>query len=205
MKTARTRTMRRLIVDSITSLDGYFTSLRNEIDWFGFDDDEWAWSRDINRRTDTMLLGRVTYEEFRQFWPTSAPKSMGIDPSFIRQLNALQKVVFSQKLTEAEWKPATLVRDRPGDYVSKLKRQPGKDLVVAGSGLLVGSLLREGLVDEYYIRIRPIILGSGRPMFVDPAGRHPLRLVSAKTFKSGVVGLHYETPVHPRDTKRAQN
>ena len=168
----------------------------NEIDWFGFDDEEWAWSKEINRRVDTMLLGRVTYEGFRQFWPTSAPKSMGIPIDFIRQLNTLKKVVFSRTLMKAEWKPATLVRDRPSRYVSRLKRQPGKDLVVAGSGMLAGSLLREGLVDEYYIRVRPIILGSGRPMFVDPNGRHPLRLVNAKTFKSGVVGLHYETPPH---------
>jgi dihydrofolate reductase len=193
--------MRRLIVDTITSLDGYFTSLRNEIDWFGFDDEEWAWSRDINRRVDTILIGRVTYEEFRQFWPTPAPKSMGIDPVLIRQLNALQKVVFSRTLTEAAWKPATLVRGSPREAVSKLKRQPGKDMVVVGSGTLVGSLIRDGLVDEYFIRVRPIILGSGRPIFVDPNGRHPLKLVSAKTFKSGVVGLHYEPLEQKRDRR----
>jgi dihydrofolate reductase len=193
--------MRRLIVDAITSLDGYFTSLRNEIDWFEFDDDEWAWSRDINRRVDTMLLGRVTYEEFRQFWPTSAPKKMGIDPDFIRQLNALQKVVFSRTLNKALWKPATLVRGTPKEVVSRLKRQPGKDMVVAGSGTLVGSLFREGLIDEYYVRVRPILLGSGRSMFVDPDGRHPLKLVSAKTFKSGVVGLHYEPLAQGRGRK----
>jgi dihydrofolate reductase len=184
--------MRRVILDTITSLDGYFTSLRNSIDWFGFDDDEWAWSRDINRRVDTMLYGRVTYEEFRQFWPTQEPKSMGVDPVLIEQLNSLQKVVFSRTLAKAAWKPATLVRGSPGEAVRKLKRQPGKDLVVVGSGTLVGSLLREGLIDEYFIRVRPIILGSGRPIFVDPDGRHTLKLVSAKTFKTGVVGLHYE-------------
>ncbi len=193
--------MRRLILDTITSLDGYFTSLRNEIDWFGFDDEEWEWSRDINRRADTILIGRVTYEEFRQFWPTPTPKSMGIDPILIRQLNGLQKVVFSRTLTEATWKPATLVRGNPSEAVSRLKREAGKDLVVVGSGTLVGSLLREGLVDEYYVRVRPIILGSGRPVFVDPDGRHPLKLVSAKTFKSGVVGLHYEPLAQKSDIK----
>jgi dihydrofolate reductase len=191
--------MRRLILDTITSLDGYFTSLRNSIDWFGFDDDEWAWSRDINRRVDMMLYGRVTYEEFRQFWPTRDPKSMGVDPVLIKQLNSLQKVVFSRTLPKALWKPATLVRGSPGEAVTKLKRQPGKDMVVVGSGTLVGSLLRGGLIDEYFVRVRPIILGSGRPIFVDPDGRHPLKLVSAKTFRSGVVGLHYEPAAHGRD------
>jgi dihydrofolate reductase len=184
--------MRRLILDTITSLDGYYTSLRGEIDWFGFDADEWSWSVNINRGVDTMLYGRVTYEEFRQFWPTPAPKKMGINPDLIRQLNDLQKVVFSRTLAKAAWKPSTLVRGNPVEVVSRLKRQPGKDLIVVGSGTLVGSLLRAGLIDEYYVRVRPIILGSGRPLFVDPDGRHPLKLVSAKTFKTGVVGLHYE-------------
>jgi dihydrofolate reductase len=184
--------MRRLILDTIISLDGYFTSLRNGIDWFGFDEDEWKWSTEINRGADTMLYGRVTYEEFRQFWPTQDPKSMGVDPTLIHQLNAMHKLVFSRTLDKAAWEPATLVRGDPSEAVSRLKRKPGKDLVVVGSGILVGSLLRAGLIDEYYVRVRPIILGSGRPIFVDPDRRHRLKLVSAKTFKTGVVGLHYE-------------
>jgi len=139
-----------------------------------------------------MLYGRITYEEFRQFWPTKAPKSIGADPVLIRQLNALQKVVFSRTLTEAEWKPATLVREDPSTAVSRLKRRVGKDLIAVGSGTLVGSLVRAGLVDDFYVRVRPIILGSGRPLFVDPERRHPLRLISARTFKSGVIGLHYQ-------------
>jgi dihydrofolate reductase len=184
--------VRKLIADTIISLDGYFTSPKNEIDWFGFDDDEWAWSADINRRVDAMLLGRVTYEEFSQFWPTSGPKRMGVDPDFTQRLNELPKIVFSSTLSDTPWKPATLVRGDPGDAVARLKREPGKDMVVAGSGTLVAALLRDDLIDEYYIRIRPIVLGAGRPVFVDPETRHPLKLVSSKTFKSGVIGLHYE-------------
>ncbi len=69
--------MRRLIADAIC-LDGYFTSPKNEIDWFEFDDEEWEWSREINRAVDAMLYGRMTYEEFWQIWPTEEPKSMGI-------------------------------------------------------------------------------------------------------------------------------
>ncbi len=185
--------MRRLIADTIISLDGYFTSPKNEIDWFGFDDEEWAWSDEINRRVDAMLYGRVTYDEFRQFWPTDAPKSMGVPPGFVKQLNGLQKIVFSHTLVDTPWKPATLVRTDPGKAVAKLKREAGKDLVVVGSGTLVSALLRGGLIDEFFIRVRPIILGAGRPIFVDADRRHPLKLLGAKTFKSGVIGLHYES------------
>jgi dihydrofolate reductase len=197
--------LRHLILDTIISLDGYYTSSRNEIDWFGFDADEWKWSSDINRRADTFLYGRITYEEFRQFWPTSAPKSMGVDPTLIHQLNTMQKLVFSRTLADAAWKPATLVRGNPSEAVARLKRQPGKDLIVVGSGTLVGSLLRAGLFDEYYVRVRPIVLGSGRPLFVDPDGRHPLRLVSAKAFKTGVVGLHYVPLARKRKVRGSPN
>lgn len=187
--------MRKLIADTIISLDGYFTSPKNEIDWFvgEFDSEEWPWSRDINRRVDAMLYGRVTYEEFSQFWPTPDAKQSGIDPTLIEQLNSLPKIVFSKSLTETPWKPAILVKEDPGTAVPRLKREPGKDMVIVGSGTLVAALLRGGLIDEYYIRVRPIILGAGRPIFSDPESRHLLKLVSTKTFKSGVVGLHYES------------
>lgn len=192
--------MRKLIADIIISLDGFFTSPKNEIDWFGFDEEEWAWSIDINRRVDAMLYGRVTYEEFRQFWPTSEPKKMGVDPRIVQQLNELQKIVFSRSLTDTPWKPTTLVREDPGKAVARLKSEPGKDMVVVGSGTLVPALLRDGLIDEFFIRVRPIILGAGRPIFVDSNSRHPLKLIGAKTFKSGVIGLHYE-PLPPSGTR----
>lgn len=186
--------MRKLIADLIISLDGYFTSPKNEIDWFtGFDSEEWPWSSDILRSADAMLYGRVTYEEFRQFWPTPDAKKTGIDPYLIERLNNLPKIVFSKSLAETPWKPAFLIREDPGTAVAKLKHEPGKDMVVVGSGTLVASLLRDDLIDEYFIRVRPIILGAGRPIFVDQKARHPLRLVSARTFKSGAIGLHYES------------
>ena len=186
--------MRKLIADLIISLDGYFTSPKNEIDWFGgFDSEEWPWSGDILRGADAMLYGRVTYEEFRQFWPTPDAKNSGIDPYLIERLNNLPKIVFSKSLAETRWKPASLVREDPGAAVARLKREPGKDLVVVGSGTLVASLLQHDLIDEYFIRVRPMILGAGRPIFVDPNGRHPLKLVSTRTFKSGAIGLHYES------------
>ena len=178
----------------IISLDGYFTSLKNEIDWFDFDADEWVWSSEILRRADSMLYGRVTYEEFRTFWPTERPKKVGVDPYLIDRLNKLEKIVFSHILTDTPWKPARLMREDPGKAVAKLKHEQGQDMVLVGSGTLVSALFREGLIDDYYIRVRPIILGAGRPLFTDPNTRHPLKLVSSKTFKTGVIGLHYQPP-----------
>ncbi len=189
--------MRKLVLDHIISLDGYFTSPKNEIDWFEFSDEEWAWSRDILRRAGAMLYGRVTYEEFRQFWPTSIPKPSSVDPELIRHLNDLPKIIFSKTLAEAPWGPAQLMRDDPIVALKRLKNEQGRDLVLVGSGTLAASFVRSGLVDEYFIRVRPVILGAGRPLFVDPDARHSLKLLKATAFKSGVVGLHYEPAKAP--------
>ncbi len=184
--------MRRLILDTIISLDGYYTSPKNEIDWFDFDKQEVEWSVEINRRVDAMLYGRVTYEEFKQFWPTAKPSPDGFDPEIIDQLNRLNKIIFSRTIKDTPWKPAEVIREDPATAVASLKQEPGKDMVVVGSGTLVTALMRRSLIDEYRVRVRPIILGAGKSLFVDQAARHPLKLISARTFGNGVVALHYE-------------
>ncbi len=184
--------MRKVILDTIISLDGYYTSLKNEIDWFEFDREEIEWSKAINRRVDAMLYGRVTYQEFSSFWPKASPTPDGFDSEIIGQLNGLMKIVFSRTLADTPWRPAKLIREDPVEAVAGLKQEPGKDMVVVGSGTLVSALVRAGLVDEYRVRVRPIILGAGRPLFVDQNARHPLKLASADTFQNGVVALHYE-------------
>ncbi|MGC8506493.1 MAG: dihydrofolate reductase family protein [Thermoplasmata archaeon] len=184
--------MRKVILDTIISLDGYYTSPKNEIDWFDFDKEEIEWSKQILRRVDAMLYGRVTYEEFSEFWPKASPSPEGFDPEIIEQLNGLQKVVFSSTLQEAKWHPAVLIREDPVDAVTRLKKDPGKDMAIVGSGTLVSALVRNELIDEYRIRVRPIILGAGKPLFTDDQNRHKLRLISARAFSNGVVALHYE-------------
>ena len=100
--------------------------------------------------------------------------------------------MFSRSLKEALWQPAVLVREDPVQAVAKLKKGSGKDMVVVGSGTLVSALVRSDLVDEYRIRVRPIILGAGKSLFTDNERRHKLKLIAAKAFRNGVVALHYE-------------
>lgn len=187
--------MRKVILDTIISLDGYYTSPKNEIDWFEFDREEIEWSKQILRRVGSMLYGRVTYQEFSEFWPNASPTPDGFDPEIIGQLNGIPKLVFSRTLTDAKWHPAQIIRENPVDTISKIKMESGKDMVIIGSGTLVSALVRNDLIDEYRIRIRPIILGSGKPLFADDLKRHKLRLISSKAFSNGVVALHYE-PSH---------
>ena len=187
--------MRKVILDTIISLDGYYTSLNNEIDWFGFSKEEIEWSKEILRRVDTMLYGRVTYQEFSEFWPKASPTPEGFDAEIIGELNNLKKVVFSRSIKDVPWGPAVLIRENPVEAVSRFKKEKGKDMVIVGSGTLVSSLVAKDMIDEYRIRIRPIILGSGKTLFNDKNKRHKLKLISASKFSNGVVALHYEPEI----------
>ncbi len=184
--------MRKVVLDSLMSLDGYYTDIKNQIEWFPqFEDEDFAWSHDILTRADLLAFGRTTYEEFSRFFPTVEPVSAGWDPYIPKQLNELHKLVFSTTLKDATWKPSTIVRTDPAMEIARLKNQTGKDILVIGSGTIVADLVRAGLVDEFRLRILPIILGSGKSLFKDQRGQRKLTLVESKTFKSGVQALYY--------------
>jgi len=188
--------MARVIVDSLISLDGYFAGPHDEIDWFVSDEESLEWSRKILRRAGAVLFGRVTYEGMASYWPGTEDA----DPFVRQRLNELPKIVFSSTLSKPSWANSVVERDDPSRAVARLKRRPGKALVVLGSSNLVSALARDGLVDEYRIRVQPVVLGAGRPLFIDQERRSHLKLVSAEPFKSGVVGLHYE-PAEPLPSK----
>lgn len=187
--------MRRIIVDALISLDGYLADANGEIDWF-VQDEEFnqtegeAWSLEMLRRSDTILFGRVTYEGMAQFWPSAwARENMA---EIAHHLNGSAKIVFSRTLKTTTWENSTILPHPTKEVILELKRRPGRSMLVLGSSNLVSSLMRDGLIDEYRIRVVPIVLGAGRPLFKDQIERHALRLVSCASFHSGVVALHYE-------------
>ncbi len=185
--------MRRVILDSLVSLDGYYTDAKSQVDWFEMEDEDMAWSHDALSTTGTLVFGRKTYEEFAGIFPKMKdPAAMGWDPYIPESLNALPKIVFSKSLREGSWKPVTIVRTDPVTEIARLKQGTGKDIQIVGSGSIVSAAVRAGLVDEYRLRVQPILLGSGRLLFPDAAARHRMKLVEAKPFKTGVLGLRYE-------------
>lgn len=138
--------------------------------------------------SDTMLLGRRTYEEWAAYWPD---KTAADDP-FADYINDVPKVVVSTTLKSVEWRNSTLLGDNIVDEIGKLKQQSGKGIAISGSITLVGSLLRDGLLDELSLLVHPIVLGSGKRLFVDPDGRVQLKLVGARTFDNGVQSVRYQ-------------
>ncbi len=134
-----------------------------------------------------LLLGRRTYEDFYNFWPkqTGSP--------FTEMLNNLQKYVASRTLTEPlAWMNSTLLKGSVPEAVARLKTQLDGDLVMMGSGELVQTLMQHNLVDRYVLLIHPLVLGSGRRLFVDGGAFAALRLVDNKMTPTGVAVMTYE-------------
>jgi dihydrofolate reductase len=136
--------------------------------------------------TPDLLFGRRTYEDFYAVWPNRT------DNPFTAVLNNTQKYVASTTLEEPlSWINSTLLKGDAAEAVARLKEEPGKDLVVLGSGELVQSLMRRNLVDAYVLLIHPLILGSGRRLFPDGGAVAALRLVDTRTTTTGVVIATY--------------
>jgi dihydrofolate reductase len=139
-------------------------------------------------QADVMMLGRVTYQEFASYWPYQN----SADQPFTDYLNNTPKYVVSTTLEEPlEWQNSTLIKENVAEEIAKLKRQPGKNIGITGSGTLVRSLLRDGLLDELSLMVHPIVVGSGRRLFEDGGDLKALKLVDSKTFGTGVLYLTY--------------
>lgn len=137
--------------------------------------------------TGGLLLGRKTYEIFAGYWPTATDEA-----DIARQLNSLPKFVASTTLEEPlSWSSSKLIKGDVGKGVAELKEQPGKDLLVFGSGDLVQTLMEHDLVDEYRLQINPIVLGSGKRLFREGSTKTGLRLADSKTSSTGVLLLTY--------------
>jgi dihydrofolate reductase len=137
--------------------------------------------------TGSILLGRRTYEDFYSFWPHQT------DNPFTEVLDNSQKYVASTTLREPlPWRNSTLLEGDAAEAVAGLKRQPGKDMVVLGSGELAQALMRRNLVDQFVLLIHPLVLGTGRRLFPDGGAPATLRLVDTRTTTTGVVIATYQ-------------
>jgi dihydrofolate reductase len=169
--------MTKITVTNHLSLDGVMESPE---DWAHANQDDVMGAKLAagQARAGALLLGRRTYEQFSAYWPHQK------DNPITDLLNRRQKYVVSRTLAEPlPWQNSTLLRD-----VSAL---PDGNLSVLGSGDLLQTLMREGLVDEYLLMIHPIVLGAGRRMFPDGAPPLDLRLVEAVPTTTGVILATY--------------
>jgi dihydrofolate reductase len=140
---------------------------------------------------DAILMGRVTYQDFAPFWPTST------DEPFASHINNTPKYVVSTTLEEVEWgqwdQPKLLKgAEHLAKEISNLKQQPGKNIGVSGSPTLVRSLLQESLLDELKLMVHPVVVGKGKHLFTEDVDLKRLQLVDSKVTGTGVVIVTYQ-------------
>lgn len=186
--------MRKVILQEWVSLDGFAAGPNGETDFFASPDLSPGSDEDILRAMDdidTILLGATTYRMFAEYWPTATTDTEIIAD----KLNATPKLVFSQTLDRAPWgtwPEATVVKHSAGEELARLKQQPGQDMVLWGSIALAQSLMQDRLIDEYQLRVCPVVLGAGKRLFRDDGATRELQLLGAKTYDSGLVLLRYQ-------------
>jgi len=180
-----------------TSVDGFFEGLNHDITWHHVDEEVKKFAIDQLRETDTILFGRRTYQLFEDFWPRAAedPTMSKDDLEIAHLINNVKKIVFSKTLQGVEekknWKNVRLISEVNPEEINRWKQQPGKDLNVGGNNLAV-SLAHSGLIDEFRIMVNPTAIGKGTQLFHGIDEKVNLKLLRARTFKSGNVLLCYE-------------
>ncbi len=138
-------------------------------------------------RADALLVGRTTFEAFREFWPAQTDDETGTSD----YLNQVHKYVVSGTLGDPGWEPTTVLRGLAD--VRSLKQGDGGDIVTTGSLTLTTALVAAGLVDEYRLFTYPVVRGTGQRLFGGATEVPPLRLVETRSFRAGVVLLRYRT------------
>lgn len=184
--------MRKLVVFNHVSLDGYFVDRTGDMSWAHAQpqDAEWdAFAADNAKGEGVLVLGRITYELMAGFWPTAL--ALETMPAVAEGINRMPKVVFSRTLAQASWNNTTLVRGDVVAEVRRMKREPGADMVILGSGSLVSQLAPEGLIDEFQIVVNPVVLGGGRTMFDGIKDQLRLKRTKMRAFGNGNVLLCY--------------
>jgi dihydrofolate reductase len=194
--------MRKLVVSMNLTLDGFMCGPNDELDWH-FQ----AWNGEMGQmlaeelsKADTILLGRITYCAMAAYWPKPA-SSLSLsreDLAFADMMNSYRKVVFSKTLTKTSWNNSRLIKGKVTQSVREMKTSAGKNIIIYGSGQLVGELARENLVDQFVFWLHPVVIGKGKSFFTLFNKQLNLCLIEQKAFQSGVVALRFANAMNNR-------
>jgi len=195
--------MRRIMAFNRVTADGYFTSPDGKLDWVVPEPQIDKEAGEGMSGQGAILFGRRTYEMFQAFWPHALedpgtapdPHMPGRRSPEIRAMavwiNEAAKIVFSKTLEDVTWKNTRLIRAFDPREVEAMKKQPGPDMLIFGSGSIASQLTEHGLIDEYRFVVGPVLLGRGRPLISGVPKSSRLDLLEAKTYSSGNVMLRY--------------
>ena len=173
--------MRKLILGLAVTLDGYIEGPNGEYDWC-FTDQDYGLN-EFFARIDAMFIGRKSYEIAQQYADSNNGEAIpGMPP--------LTEYVFSKTLTSVK-EGAILIAGDSIAEARRIKSLPGKDIWLFGGASIYDAMKKEGLVDELWMSVHPILLGSGKLLFREQEGRTTLRLLESKTYETGLVSVRY--------------
>jgi len=185
--------MRKIIYQTLVSLDGYVSGPNDTLDWHIVTEDLHQVFNAEQRRFESYVFGRRTYETMR-YWDDPklrAPEAVGAYRDFAAAWVTMPKLVVSRSLLEAG-PNARIIREGVVAELTALKRTQGGDISIGG-GALAASIRGEGLIDEYDLFVHPVVLGGGRLLFPPAEGRLGLDLIETQSYPQGVVRLRYAT------------
>ena len=164
------------------------------MNWIKIDESMFDFVASITEDADTALYGRVTYQMMQNYWPTAGdkPNASKHDKEHSTWYNKVSKIVLSKTINENQLSNTVVISDCIGDRINEIKNKDGKNILIFGSPSASHSLIKEGLIDEFWIFVNPVLLGQGIPLFKYITEITPLKLLETKTFSIGVVALHYE-------------
>ena len=181
--------MRKIIVSESLSLDGIFdaeTMGQWAVPFYSEEREEIV--RALILGADALLLGRTTYDIQAWYWPNQKGDKYGI----ANHKNSIPKYVVTSRPLQAQWNNSTIIQDNVLEEIARLKEQPGRNILIEGSAVLVQSLAQAGLIDNYQFLVHPSLAGNGKRFFKEGAGLTKLKLIESKPLSSGVVALSYE-------------
>ena len=188
-------TKRKLKLHVHMSIDGFIAGPNDENDWIDFSWDEQLkeFENRLHEPVDTILLGRKMTNEFISYWSNVISNPEDPEYSFAKKMMDTPKIVFTRTLNKSEWINTEIATGDLKEEIIKLKSQEdGGDIIVYGGASFDSSLIKENLIDEYYLFVNPVAIGNGKTIFKDLKEVRKLSLIESITFDSGIVLLHYE-------------
>ena len=187
------KVMRKLRLQVQMSIDGCIAGPNNEMDWLVWDDNYIKYLNEITESVDTIIMGRKMVDEFIPYWTEAMNKPDDPWNDFAKKMVEIPKVIFTKTLDKSDWPNTDIATGDFRDEITKLKNLDGGDIIVYGGASFDSSLIREKkLIDEFYLFVNPIVMGSGKTIFRDLKEIQKLTLIDSKVFDCGLVLLHYE-------------
>jgi dihydrofolate reductase len=192
MNNRNNKVKRKLKIQVAISVDGCIAGPNNEMDWLISDDEIMKYIDDIAESVDTIIMGRKMVDGFISHWSSRMNNSDDNWNAFAKKMIAIPKIVFTKTLTKSNWINTEIAKGDLKDEITKLKYQKGKDILVYGGASFDSSLIKEKLIDEFYLLVVPIVFGNGKTIFKELKEIQKLILIESRVFDCGVVLLHYE-------------